>query len=176
MYYKKPANKTSPYFHYGLKNSIKWDSKDKELFEWYLSDLVTSGKAKEVIRLNDSIVEGSSVESLRLGGARAGADALLVVNAISDVDRYNNSLGITYSLLVTAFFVPASELDSLVMLNATMWDVRNGYLYLSTEAEHVEHQTRPAYFIDVKGSLKTTKAKALKVLGEDVRNRKKKMR
>jgi hypothetical protein len=44
-------------------------------------------------------------------------------------------------LIAPALFVPGSEVDTLFLSSASMWDVRNEYLYLTAEAEETVHDT-----------------------------------
>lgn len=112
------------------------------------SDLIIKNIISDIFVLSDSILEGTDNKAIRLAAARVGADAVLIVNGVSSIDRYNNALGGTYFLIITPFFVPGTVADGLVMINAAMWDVRNQYLYLSAEAEGTAKQTRPAFFIE----------------------------
>ena len=106
-----------------------------------------------------------------MAAARAGADAILIVNGVSDLDRYNNPLGFTYFLLITPFFVPGTEANGLFMVSASMWDVRNQYLYLSSEAEGSAKETRPAFFIEESRVIKTAKTDALSALLKELSGR-----
>lgn len=143
------------------RDTWNWLPEDKDSLLELGSQLKTKGVISDVLTIPDAIVEGNDNRAIRLAAARAGADAVLIVNGVSDVDRYNNPLGVTYALLVTIFFVPGTEANGLFMANASMWDVRNQYLYLSSEAESSAAQTRPAVFVQEKQILKTARAGAL---------------
>ncbi len=140
-----------------------------------LLEIGTELKNKKVVSdvfvIPDSIVEGRDNKAIRLGAARAGADAVLIINGISDVDRYNNILGPMYILLVTAFFIPGTEADALVMVNGAMWDVRNQYLYLSAEAEATAKETRPTFFVKESRIIKTAKTEVLGALKKELEAR-----
>ena len=114
------------------------------------------------------MLEGSDNKAIRLAAARAGADAVLIINGVSDIDKYNNPMGASYFLLVTPFFVPGTEADALFMMNASMWDVRNQYLYLSVEAESSASETRPAFFIEESRVIKAAKSTAVSALAKEL--------
>lgn len=142
VYLKEPNN-----FHrYGY--SWRWSSEDKAS----LMDLAKDESLKDIVSniyyINPSTVSGTDIKSIRLAAARHGADAVLVINGAGDMDKYNNKLGITYILLVTGFFVPGSVADSLFILNASMWDVRNEYLYFTAQAEAMETENYIPFFKD----------------------------
>jgi hypothetical protein len=118
--------------------------------------------------IGDSLTEGKDNKAIRLAAARAGADAVLVVGGVSDVDRYNNPLGATYVLLVTPLFVPGTVADGLFMVSASLWDVRNQYLYLSIEAEGTSSQTLPAFFVNEQQLVKDAKSDAMKALHKEL--------
>lgn len=157
----------------GLQYASRWGWKpqDKDIFESYFGQLVERGEISEVISLDPALIEGNGNRAIRLAAARAGADAVIIVNGVADTDRYNNPLGVTYILLVTGAFVPGTELDALLMLNASMWDVRNEFLYLSVSSEETEHQIAPAFFIEEEDAINEAKPEALKALGESVARR-----
>lgn len=133
-----------------------------------MPELKNKNIVSDVFILNDSIVEGNDRKSIRFAAARAGADAVLIVQGTSDIDRYNNALGYSYILLVTPLFIPGTQVDGLFMINATMWDVRNEFLYMSAEAEGTAKQTQPAAFIDEKRIIKAAKADALGALKKEL--------
>ncbi|MSM41563.1 MAG: hypothetical protein GJT30_18260 [Geobacter sp.] len=152
-------------------NNWNWLSEDKDTLQSLEAELKGKGILSEVFVISSQIVEESDNQSIRLAAARAGADAVLIVNGVSDIDRYNNALGYTYFLLITPFFIPGTEADGLFMANATMWDVRNQYLYLSAESEGTAKEIKPAVFIDEKRIIKSAKSAALAALKTEISSR-----
>ena len=146
----------------------RWESDDRRTILDALDPLRASGAVSEIVPIGDGVVEGTDRRAIRLGAARAGCDAVLVVRGVSSIDDYNNSLGITYVLIVTPLFVPGSVVDALYLANASLWDVRNDYLYLSSEAEGTSSQTRPGAFKDEEGAVEEAKRDALAALAKDV--------
>ena len=145
----------------GTQFGWNWRGEDKDQILEVKNDLDKHHVISEIMPLPDSLVAGDDLKAIRLAAARSGADAVLVVNGVSDVDRYNNALGATYALLITPFFVPGTHVDSLFMVNATMWDVRNEYLYLSVETEGLARETGAAFSIYEKKLIHEAKANAL---------------
>jgi len=166
IYFAPPK---TPQWQY--RGSWNWLGEDKDKLLGLNAELKAKGVVSDIFAISDAIVEGKDNKAIRLAAAQAGADAVLVVNGVSDVDRYNNPLGATYVLLVTAFFVPGTQADGLFMANASMWDVRNQYLYLSVEAEGSAKETRPAFFIEESRIVKAAKADALAELGKQLSTR-----
>ena len=153
------------------RNDWNWLGVDKDALLEIEKELVSKNIVSDVFVISDSIVSGQDTRSIRLAAAKAGADAVIVVNGVSDIDRYNNFLGVTYVLLVTPLFIPGTVVDALFMTNATMWDVRNEYLYLSIDAEGMAKEVSPAFFIEESRVIKQAKATAVKTLKQELLTR-----
>ena len=149
----------------------RWSGEDKKKIMTLAVGLKSTGDASDVFVIDESMVQSSSLRSLRMAAAQHGADAIMVVNGVSDVDSYNNGLGWTYIALVTALFVPASKTDALFMAHAAMWDVRNEFLYMSAEAESIKHQTRPAAFTSSREAVNEAKADSMDGLSSEISRR-----
>jgi hypothetical protein len=165
VYFKQPATND-------WMGSWQWLPEDKELFLDLGKTLAAQGIVSETVFVSSatnsrSMVPGApdeELKSIRLAAARHGVDAVLLVSGVSDIDRYNNALGPTYAVLVTAFFVPGTVLDVLFVSHAGLWDVRNGYLYTSVEADGTGSQTRPAFFAHEEVVTHSAKTEALNKL------------
>jgi hypothetical protein len=149
-------------------SSWNWRGEDKDALIQMKSDLIKKNIISDMFVLSDSILEGTDNKAIRLAAARGGADAVLIVNGVSSVDRYNNAWGGTYFLIITPFFVPGTVADGLVMINASMWDIRNQYLYLSAEAEGTARQRKPAFFIDENHLINDARSNAVAALRKEV--------
>ena len=149
-------------------SSWTWTGEDKDVLLQMKADLIKKNILSDMFVLPDSIFEGTDNRAIRLAAARAGADAVLIVNGVSSVDRYNNGWGGTYILIITPFFVPGTIADGLVMINAVMWDVRNQYLYLSAEAEGTAKQTKPAFFINENHLINDARSNAVVALRKEL--------
>ena len=162
---------TSPSASRRYGSAWNWLGEDKDA----LLAIGTGLKSKKIVSdmfvISDHIAEGSDNKTIRLAAARAGADAVLIVNGVADIDRYNNAFGYTYFLVITTFFIPGTEADGLFMANASLWDVRNQYLYLSAEGEGTARDIKPALFIDEKRVIKSAKSAALSALKAELSSR-----
>ena len=152
---------STPNSEWRYRYAWNWLGEDKDKLLEIKNDLKPKNIISDVIVINDSIVEGTHNKAIRLAAARVGADAVVVINGVSDVDRYNNNLGFAYFLLITPFFIPGTEADALFMTNASMWDVRNQYLYLSVETEGMANEAKPAFYIDEDRVIKAANQKLL---------------
>ena len=135
VYFKSPKHNGSE------KAPWRWTQADKDQVFAATKELENQKMISKVFPLVRSVVPNENLHSLRLAAAQHGADALLVVGGVSDLDRYINNWGYTYSLIIPTLFVPGSEADSLFIANASLWDVRNEYLYLTAESESETNDT-----------------------------------
>lgn len=145
-----------------------WTGDDKNIMLSWGEKLKQDGILSEVFIVSDSAATGNDLKNIRLAAARYGADAVLVVNGVSDVDRYNNFGVITYVVLIPAFFVPGTQVDALFMMDGALWDVNNQYLYLTAEADAVSKKTAPAFLMEERHVINSAKQEALARFGEEL--------
>lgn len=131
VYFKSPGRAR------GMDGDWRWTEQDKAQLEEIGKDLKSTGLVSEVFPIVGSVVTDESIKSLRLAAAKHHADALLIIGGAGQIDRYLNDWAWTYALLVPTLFVRGSVVDTLFITNATLWDVRNEYLYLTAEAEAI---------------------------------------
>ena len=153
------------------ESSWTWKEEEKDLLLQIGDDLKGKRILSNIFVLDDSALEGDGNEAVREAASRAGADAVLIVNGISSIDRYNNKYGITYLFLVTPFFVSGTEADCLVLINASMWDVQSKYVHMLADAEGSARQTRPAFLISETRIINDAKSSALTLLKNELTTR-----
>lgn len=164
VYYKTPVeiNQT--------KAEWRWTDEDRALLEQALGDLTKDRQiVSEVFPLMNSLVANEDIKSIRLAASRYQADAVLIIGGVGQIDRYTNNWGWSYALLLPVFFVPGSESQTLFMTNASLWDVRNEFLYLTAESE----ATVPENYVAAFGKrdqelLGSAKSEALKKLATEL--------
>lgn len=145
-----------------------WTAEDKKKILEIVQKKKTDGEISDAFVISDATVGDTDLKSLRLAAARHGADALLVVSGVNDLDRYTNNWSWTYIVIVPTLFVPGTVNDSLFMARAAMWDVRNEFLYLTAESESMKRQTRPAAYADIREVTLEAKTEAVNLLGEEI--------
>lgn len=160
IFFKSPAN-----------DKWRWSEQDKAyVTEELVKELKKDGVVADVFPISGSVVIDEDLKSLRLAAAKHQADALLVVGGGAQIDRYINNWGWTYALLAPAFFVPGSKADTLFMANASLWDVRNEFLYLTAESEATRSRTYVAAFgKQDKDLINEVKAEAMSGLKAELR-------
>ena len=162
-----PPFKLAVYFRW----TQPWTGADKDAVLARIAPLVGAGTLSQLIPIADSLVERGDLKSIRLAAARCGADAVLVVNGTSQIDRYSNAASALYWTIIGLFVVPGTSADALFLGNATLWDVRNEYLYASAEAEGGEHGIGTPFSVHDDALKAAARAKGMKALGEEIERR-----
>ncbi|MES2855547.1 MAG: hypothetical protein V4692_06780 [Bdellovibrionota bacterium] len=159
VYFKRPISKSS------AEASWRWTDQDKDLVTAAANELSSEKIISSVSIIPESLVLVEDLKSIRLAAARQSANAVLVIDGAAESDRYINNWGWSYMLLVPALFVKGSEVDTLFMSSAVLWDVGNEYLYLTTEAEGLAHETyAPVSTVRDEDLFKTAKSNSLEKL------------
>lgn len=146
-------------------------------WRWTFEDRERVMRASETVDrvdlfpLSRGFVEGEDLVSLRLAAARHGAHALIVVEGRAEQEFADNGWVATYPLLLPILFAPGQELDSRFAIDAQMYDVRNGFLYLTAESEGLEEQQRAHVWIDRDGGVRESRARAVEHLHAELRDR-----
>lgn len=158
-----------------------WTDAEKNALLAYGNQLKEAGVVSDIYMVSDATVQGgyrstfpnngNSLKDLRLAAARYGADAVLIVNDASSVDRYNNPAAFLYWTIVGAYLVPGTHSDALVMIKASLWDVRNEYLYATEEAEGIAKRIGPAFVIEDVDSIDQAKKIAIEGFGKKLTDR-----
>ncbi|NVN90854.1 MAG: hypothetical protein HXX11_09645 [Desulfuromonadales bacterium] len=148
-----------------------WRPEDRDKLLSLEPELKKKGVITETVVIGDHMLEGSDNRAVRLAAARAGADAVLIINGVSAVDRFNNALAYSYCLLVTPLVVAGTEADGLFLMNASLWDVRNQYLYLSVDSEGTAKDIKPAVFVNEKRVVLSAKSAARDALVRELASR-----
>lgn len=148
-----------------------WQPSDKNKMGEVGTSLQRDGIVSDAFFISPEISTGEDLKAIRLAAARQGADAVMVVSGVADVDRYNNLLGPTYALLVTPLFVPGSVADALFVSHAGLWDVRNEFLYAAAEADGQASLTRPSAFLRDEVVVSEARARSMTELATAMKQR-----
>ena len=149
----------------------RWRVKDKERIAALGEGLRKRGVVSDMFVLSDTVISSASRPAIRLAAAQHGADAVLIVKAAQDLDRYVNPSSILYATLAGYYLVPGSHADVLMMAKATMWDVGNDYLYLGAEAEGEASKIAPGAFLKNEDVINTAKSEMLDHLEDELLDR-----
>lgn len=163
--------KVAIYFQEPTKAEVEridwsWSNEDKERIQKAVDRFKSNGEISKSFILNTK--SHSDVKSLRQAAAQQGADTLLVISAVNDLDKYNTQLGWTYAFILPALFVPATVSDIIFISRAVMWDVRYDFSYLTAESESMINRKYPAVFRTDKKQNMEAKEESIKGLQEEL--------
>ena len=144
----------------------RWTTEDKERIEKWAASL-DKDIVSDVFVMSDLVTSGEDVESARLAAARHGADVVLYVKGVAQVDEYADPLAISNLLIVPIWLVPSWHADTLFIMKGAMYDVANGVLYVSAQSESIGKVTAPPAVIETKDSINKAKTQALKKFGDE---------
>lgn len=108
---------------------------------------------------------------IRRQAARYGADVVLVLTPKSDLQSEANVLSLFYLTIVGIWIAPGSERDHKYSIDASMWDVRNGYLYATAYSEVQKNRTRPLGWLDHSEIIATDRRAAMLELRAEIQKR-----
>jgi hypothetical protein len=111
------------------------------------------------------------VAEIRQAAAACGADAVLIISSVVDLDSYVNPLAVLYLTIVCAWLVPGSHVDALYLLEGVLMDVNNEYIYLSAESDGKGSTMAPAGLIDSKNAIQKAKKIAIQGLADEFAKR-----
>lgn len=160
-----------------------WNDEEKNDLLTYGNRLKEAGVVSDIFLISEDAVPGHQssgsvhtsdrdhLRDLRFGAASYGADALLVISDASSVDRYNNPSALFYWTIVGAYLVPGTHSDALVMMRSSLWDVRNGYLYATQDAEGMGKRVGPAFVTEDVDAVYAAKKMAIADLGKKLTDR-----
>lgn len=156
--------------------SGEWLASDKEPILTAAAELKEKKIISDYFYINESLLEVNANnqkdrQAVRLAAARGGADAVLIVSGKSDADTYYNPLAFTYILIVPDFFVPGTTVEALVINHGALWDVRNDFLYLSTETESTARRSMPMFFTETRPVIQEARSNAVSALARDITER-----
>lgn len=147
-----------------LRPAWRWKDEDKAKLLSAFEHLKHDKQISEVFLISRSVVNAVDIKSLRLVAAQHGADALLVVSGEKDTSTSTNGLAVTYIALIPMLFVNGTEVEAVFESHASMWDVRNQFLYLTADADGDKRLAFPAAYTNDDEVIEKAKAESLQKL------------
>ncbi|MCB9881806.1 MAG: hypothetical protein H6834_08460 [Planctomycetes bacterium] len=138
-----------------------WRSRERELISTWCRDMQAAGVLSTFVFLPSILADTRGFDpvekrtyDLRKLGARHRVDAILTVNALGDYGHGLNVLGILDLTILGMFVVPGHDSEAITVLEATLIDVRNEYVFVSgtgeghLEESHALADLDPAAFLE----------------------------
>jgi len=147
---------------------VDWVSADANRVQQALKPMQEEGILQQTFLLANSTVQGRTLRDIRLAAARYNADAILIIDGASAVERYNNGHAVWYATGIGAYFAHGTESHALFMVKGTLWDVRTGALYGTQTADGETTLIGPAPSLDDKAAVAEAKDVAMARFGREL--------
>ncbi len=147
---------------------VDWVSADADRVQRALAPIQEEGILQQSFLLANSTVQGSTFRDIRHAAARYNADAILIIDGASAVERYNNGHAWWYATGIGTYFAHGTESHALFMMEGTLWDVRTGYLYGTQTAEGETTLIGPAPSLEDKTAVAEAKDVAMARFGKEI--------
>ncbi|MBS0169727.1 MAG: hypothetical protein JSR62_05180 [Nitrospira sp.] len=147
---------------------VDWGSADADLVQRALKPVQEEGILQQAFLLANSTVQGNTLRDIRIAAARYNADAILILDGASAVERYNNSHAAWYATGIGTYFAHGTESHALFIVEGTLWDVRTGALYGTQTAEGETTLIGPAPSLDDKAAVAEAKDVAMARFGREL--------
>ncbi len=147
---------------------VDWVSADADRVQQALKPMQEEGVLQQAFLLANSTVQGRTLRDIRLAAARYNADAILIIDGASAVERYNNGHAVWYATGIGTYFAHGTESHALFMVEGTLWDVRTGALYGTQTAEGETTLIGPAPSLDDKAAVAEAKDVAMARFGREL--------
>ena len=148
--------------------SVGWTGADAKLIQEALAPLKELDIVHESFLLVNSSVQGPALRDIRSAAARYNADAILVIDGASTVDRYNNRRAWWYITGFGAYLAPGTESHALFIMEGTVLDVWSGRLYGTQQAEGEITLVGPAVSLEDRAAIAQAKDVALERFGKAI--------
>lgn len=107
-----------------------------------------------------------AVDANRKAAARIGADALLVMNPVTQVETYTNPLVLLDFTIIGLWLAPSHHTDAIALLEGTLIDNRNQYVYAFARGEGEHKSVRPMIYAAVDQADLAAREQALRTFGK----------
>jgi hypothetical protein len=162
-----------------LDSQLEWNKDERAAIRQAARELEEKGIVSDIFFVPEHLVgydrhrrDRRSLDEqrrcVRLAAARHRSDAVLIVRAAADVDSYVNPLSALYLTIVGLWIAPGTHTEALVLVDGTLWDVRNEFLYMSVSTEGEGGTVRPEMYARERDAITVARKKAVKSLADEI--------
>ena len=145
---------------------VDWRSADGDALLRWLTPLQDEHILADTFVLIDPTIRGEHIEEIKQAAARYGADAVLLVDGSTAIDRYNNGYASLYPTVLGAYLAPGTVSHALVMISGSLWDVRSDWHAPTETVEGNSKAVGPALLVEDSTAIVDAKEAALEAFGK----------
>jgi len=147
---------------------VDWRSTDGDALLRWLTPLQDEHILADTFVLIDPTIRGEHIENIKQAAVRYGADAVLLVDGSTAIDRYNNGYASLYPTVLGAYLAPGTVSQALVMMSGSLWDVRSDWHAPTETVEGSSKAVGPAFLIEDGTAIVDAKEAALEAFSKRV--------
>lgn len=137
----------------------KWSQGDKEQVMNAMKN--SPGNKGKIFELINTGAKSDDAKSLRLMASQQGADALLLVQGLSEVSTESNGLALSYIAVLPALFINGNTVEGTFITQALLWNVEQPYVHVGVQSEGDYKHKRPIAFRQIHRVIKKSKEDSL---------------
>ena len=124
-----------------------WDDYEKNMVASYADSLVKEGAVSRYFFIPELNMPLQDLDAAMKRAADNGADALLTVRGVINVNKYMNVFGILDPTIIGAMVLPGSNMDVSVIVHLDLWDLKSGQLLVSLKSDGIQKDFGTTLFI-----------------------------
>jgi hypothetical protein len=159
---------------WGSRELNTWNPDETKEIESWAAPLKKAGVVSDMIILPVLLLEqcqgndqGCALRVCRTAAARIQADALLLINLATAVEKYTNQASLLDVTIIGLWLIPGHHRDALTIVEGVMIDNRNEYLYAYARGEAEEKTVRPFMYANSWKAVRPSRLRALQSFGKE---------
>lgn len=124
-----------------------WDDAEREMVVSYADSLVKEGAVSGYFFMSGQDIPMNDLNSAMGKASEKGADALLTIRGVLNVDKYINPIGILDPTIIGALVLPGSNMDVRLFARLDLWDLKNRKPLISLKSESMQNDFGTTLFI-----------------------------
>lgn len=159
---------------WGSQEMNTWNPDETKEIESWATPLKRAGIVSDLVILPALLLEqckgndqDCALRVSRSAAARTQADALLIINLASAVEKYTNQASLLDVTIIGMWLIPGHHRDALTIAEGVMIDNRNEYLYAYARGEAEEKTVRPFMYASSWKAVRPSRLRALQSFGKE---------
>jgi hypothetical protein len=146
-----------------------WGDTEKRMVSSYADSLVKEGAVSGYFFITNQDLPLNDLNAVMEKTSGTGADALLTVRGVINVNKYINPIGILDLTIIGALVLPGSNMDVTLLSRLALWDLKAHKPLISLESDGIKKDCSTTIFIrtnsaNTENAVNTVKIETLRKL------------